>query len=213
MSLRKKIAIYLAGKIAKGHEKIEGFHWGENELDTLRKQLPQYELFFLNPADRLDDLSDQHSVFGRDMCQVFCSDVVFADARERRGLGVGAEMMWAKCNRIPVVTFAPQQSFYRQSNAKILDQTVQEWVHPFVESLSDQIVDSLSEGANWIDQFMKGLPVAIKGRESIESAMRYYLDSRLDADLPMRTNLEAYSELRKRLENALSSISSTSFHH
>src|SRR5579871_3736379 len=99
----KRVAIYLAGNIKKGHEKLNEDYWNDSELFIISNTLKSTHVDFLHPAIRTDDLSDQKSVFGRDMTQVYCSDVVFVDVRQRRGLGVGAEMMWAKMNKIPVV--------------------------------------------------------------------------------------------------------------
>ncbi len=81
--MKPKIAIYLAGTIKKEHE-TNDTHWGTEELATLEKALNDYEITFLNPAFRKDNLSDQKSVFGRDMLQVYSSDVVFVDARDER---------------------------------------------------------------------------------------------------------------------------------
>ncbi|GAG99901.1 unnamed protein product, partial [marine sediment metagenome] len=102
---------------------------------------------FLNPAIRSDDLSDPKSIFGRDLSQVICSDVVFADVRQRRGLGVGAELMWAKLNSIPVIALSPLESHYRRSRIDLLDVEVEDYVHPFVFNLSDTIVNSAKEEA------------------------------------------------------------------
>ncbi|MBS0629166.1 MAG: hypothetical protein JSS30_02945 [Verrucomicrobia bacterium] len=77
-------------------------------MALLRQLLPDFELSFLNPAFRTDDLSDECSVFGRDMVQVF------ADVRDRRGSGVGAEMMWAKLHEIRVISWSPRNSHYRK---------------------------------------------------------------------------------------------------
>lgn len=118
--MKKKIAIYLAGSIKKDHEKADSY-WTEADMNLLRSELHAYEVFFLNPAFRSDDLSDQRSVFGRDMTQVYCADFVFVDARDRRGLGVGAEMMWAKCNRIPVISWVPKDSHYHKTKTTILE--------------------------------------------------------------------------------------------
>ncbi len=117
----KKISIYLAGNIQKGHENESLIYWTENDLKKIREVLSFVKINFLNPAIRNDDLSDQKSTFGRDMLQVYSSDLVLVDARERRGLGVGAEMMWAKMNNIPVVTYAPLESHYNK--AKVVSGT------------------------------------------------------------------------------------------
>ncbi|MBP9777520.1 MAG: hypothetical protein KBD36_06765, partial [Alphaproteobacteria bacterium] len=73
----KKIGIYLAGSIKKGHENAQESFWTEDDIALLRQSFQETEVIFLNPAFRMDDLRDQHSVFGRDMTQVFCSHVVF----------------------------------------------------------------------------------------------------------------------------------------
>ena len=120
------------------------------------------------------------------MTQVFCSHVVFVDARDRRGLGVGAEMMWAKMNKIPVVTWAPKDSHYNKTKASILGVEVDDFIHPFVHGLSDKIVDTLEEGAIWIEDMLSNPSIEIKGVKHIQSAMQYYQESQLTNDLPMR---------------------------
>lgn len=105
--MKQNLAIYLAGTIKKGHVVSDLLCWTDEHMAQIQENLKDFDVSFLNPALRTDDLGDQFSVFGRDMLQVFTSHVVFVDARDRRGLGVGAEMMWAKMNGIPVVTWAP----------------------------------------------------------------------------------------------------------
>jgi hypothetical protein len=168
----------------------------------LREDLSEYELSFLNPAFRSDTLSDQRSVFGRDMTQVFCSDIVFVDARDRRGLGVGAEMMWAKFHKIPIITLAPKDSHYNKSKTTLLDVAVENWVHPFVESLSDAIVENLLEGAAWVRKFVNASTPSIKDIEYIQSAMQHYRDSQLPRDEPMKALITANQKLHTRIWGA-----------
>lgn len=194
------IAIYLAGTIKKDHEEGSISHWTNQHKVVIQEALSNYHVSFLNPASRSDDLSDQHSVFGRDMIQVFTSDVVFVDAREKRGLGVGAEMMWAKMHQIPVVIWAPVDSHYRKSKTEILGVAVENWVHPFVESLGDVLVDHLEEGARWIDTYMQGKQEMIKDREMIFDAMRYYRKKGLPVDSPMEELIEADAKLENRVQ-------------
>ncbi|KKR96857.1 MAG: hypothetical protein UU47_C0006G0018 [candidate division TM6 bacterium GW2011_GWE2_41_16] len=199
-AMKPKIAIYLAGTIKKGHEKSNESFWDAENIDLLRTFLKNYEVVFLNPALRTDDLSDPLSTFGRDMLQVFSSTFVFVDARDRRGLGVGAEMMWAKLNTIPVVTWAPKNSFYRKEQTTILDVPVKNFVHPFIAALSDHIVDDLVEGALWIEHFMTHPSSAkIKNVESINDAIQYYKATQLQNDAPMMHLLAEKDELTKRM--------------
>ena len=197
--METKISIYLAGSIKKGHERADESYWTDADMHFLRENLPEYEISFLNPAFRSDDLSDQRSVFGRDMTQVFCSDVVFVDARDRRGLGVGAEMMWAKFHKIPIVTLAPLNSHYNKSKTMLLDVAVENWVHPFVESLSDAIVENLSDGAVWVRNFVSASAPKVKDVEWIRLAMEHYRDSQLPHDEPMKALLTANQKLHSRI--------------
>lgn len=190
------IAIYLAGKIQKAHEEPNETYWTEKEQRILREHLCPLAVHFLNPAIRTDDLSDQRSVFGRDMTQVFTADVILVDARDRRGLGVGAEMMWAKMNQKPVVTFAPKGSHYHKESTSLLGVNVKGWIHPFVESLSDLVAESLQEAADWI----KAGPTNIKGPTSIHEAMQYYMQTQYAGDQPMQELAKSHTDLHQRLQ-------------
>lgn len=191
------IAIYLAGSIKKAHERSNESYWTEGDLILLRSCLQGCQVSFLNPAFRTDDLSDQHSVFGRDMLQVFCSDYVFVDARDRRGLGVGAEMMWAKFHRIPVIAWAPKNSHYHKAKTTILDVPVENFIHPFVEGLSDKIVENLQEAAQWI---LEPKSQKIKGPDHIQAAMQYYKAKQLPIDTPMKKLMELNENLSKKIQ-------------
>ncbi|HSW87359.1 MAG TPA: hypothetical protein VLG49_07685 [Rhabdochlamydiaceae bacterium] len=197
--MKSKIAIYFAGSIKKAHESSDDSFWTPEDLSVLKENLNGCEIVFLNPALRTDDLSDPRSAFGRDMIQVFSSNVVFVDARDRRGLGVGAEMMWAKINRIPVIVWAPRNSHYRKDQTTVLDVPVQNFIHPFVESLSDKIVENLEEGAKWIREFIVDHSIEIKGIEAVSGAMQYYKESQMQHDEPMKELLLSNEELEKRM--------------
>jgi hypothetical protein len=203
------ISIYLAGKIQKSHEPSDEAYWSERDLGQLQASLLEYRITFLNPALRTDDLSDQHSVFGRDMLQVFLSDLVFVDARDRRGLGVGAEMMWAKFHRRPVLTLAPMDTCYVRSQANILGVEVKDFVHPFVKGLSDQIVGSVAEGGSWIRQLLQNKTQPIRGLEHIQDAMHYYREAQLESDHPM-CELVKLDHLSERLNQMIQQPSSLS---
>lgn len=198
----KKIAIYLAGSIKKDHETNDSF-WTNDDLSELKSHLHEFEVSFLNPAFRTDDLSDQLSVFGRDMLQVYCCDVVFVDARDRRGLGVGAEMMWAKLNKIPLLIWAPKNTHYHKSHTTVLGVPVSNFVHPFVESLGDKLVETLEEGASWIRSLKaEDSQIEIKGIAHIEKAMKHYKERQLENDKPMQALLHSHDELHCRVKQS-----------
>jgi hypothetical protein len=191
------VSIYLAGKIHKGHERPNKAHWTEEDLAELEQALAPVQVAFLNPAERGDDLSDTVGLFGRDMMQVFCSDVVLVDARDRRGLGVGSEMMWAKMHHIPVVTLAPPETHYRRSDTQLLGQPVQDYIHPFVHGLSDAIAADLDGAASWIRTNVCTPGQTIKGPQFIRDAMEYYREQQLAGDIPMQ-DLKAVNKIVAR---------------
>ncbi len=193
------LSIYLAGNIQKSHENKSKVYWTKEDCEAIEKVLFPLRVSFLNPALRSDDLCDQKGVFGRDMVQVFCADVIFVDARERRGLGVGAEMMWAKINEIPVVTLAPRNSHYHKDEVEMLGQTLPNWVHPFVESLSDTLVETPAQGAEWILKLQNGEVGPIKGIQSIKEAMVHYKEASYKSDAPMVELSARNHDLRKKL--------------
>lgn len=198
--MKKIIGIYLAGSIKKCNEKDNETFWTEADMEQIRRTLSNFEVHFLNPAFRKDNLSDGCSVFGRDMLQVFSANFVFVDARDRRGLGVGAEMMWAKVNGIPVVTWAPRNSHYHKDQTTILDVSVEKYVHPFVESLSDRVVETVEDGAIWMEKTFLSSTTAIKGIQHISFCIDHYRNSQLQHDSPMQEIFQASEELQKRSE-------------
>ena len=188
----------MAGSIQKDHEQSNEF-WTNEHLLELQKHLEPARVSFLNPAFRTDDLSDQKSVFGRDMLQVFSADVVLVDARLKRGLGVGAEMMWAKFHNIPVVSWAPKESHYNKTHAVILGVPVEHFVHPFVESLSDYIAETLLDAACYIQQVVNSPKNPCKGVTFIHEAMNHFIESGLASDLPMQEILSSNPYVRTKV--------------
>lgn len=195
---QKRLFLYLAGNIQKSHENSTQLYWTKTLCDHLRAVLSPVEVSFFNPAIRSDDLTDQKSVFGRDITQVFCSHALFVDARERRGLGVGAEIMWAKMQGIAVIILAPENSHYRKSEVRVLDALIKNWVHPFVLSLSDAVVNTVEEGAFFLQEWLLGKK-EIKGAEVMEDAMRYYQKTQMQIDIPMRKMFEKYASIREKI--------------
>lgn len=194
----REVSVYLAGNIQKGHEKESAVFWTSAEASILQEKAGLCKIVFLNPATRTDDLSDQKSVFGRDMTQVFLADVVLVDVRERRGLGVGAEMMWAKANQRYIISLCPKNSHYHKATCHLLGQTVENWTHPFVESLSDVVVETIEEMGEALAYFVAHQPKS-KDLNFVNDCMAYYQEHQLPLDLPMKSLTEQHTSLNERL--------------
>jgi hypothetical protein len=184
--VRQSFSIYLAGNIKKGKEDEHKEVWTPADQQLLQKNLPDLNLIFLDPSYRSDDLSDQVSVFGRDLFQVSSSQLVLVDGRAQKGLGVGAEMMFAKCHRIPVIVWLPRDSHYQRPWIQLLGQEVADWIHPFIFNLSDYLAPTLEDAALWIHNELLPGNVAIKGLECTQEAIAHYLATQLERDQAMQ---------------------------
>lgn len=203
VTVKDPLCIYLSGNIKKGKEDENELSWTQEDMDMLQRQIPSVKLTFLNPASRSDDLSDQKSVFGRDLFQVYSSHLVFVDARGKRGLGVGAEMMFAKMHDIPVIAWLPENSHYHREHIHLLGQHVTSWIHPFVFNLSDYLAVDLMQAGCWINDFLLANKVSIKGPESIKEAMNYYLENQLQRDSGMHEMVQASSYLLDKVNQVV----------
>ena len=191
-----KLHIYLSGSIKKGKsDESRKSYWTESDIKILQDILTtRYELTMMNPAVRSDDLSDAKSTFGRDLLQVHISDIVLVDARDKKGIGIGSEMTYAKTIGIPVLTIVPPESQYNRTNFEYLGQRINNWIHPFIYGLSDYLFDSIEDAANFI--LNNDFPLKnIKNRSYFMEAIKYYIDTQLDKDYGMKRIVDEDKEL------------------
>ena len=198
----KVIRIYLSGSIQKGvGDAVKKSVWTDEDIATLRETLEGVaNLSLMNPASRSDDLSDHVSVLGRDLLQVYISDLILVDARDRKGLGVGAEMQFAKDYGIPVISVSPPNSQYRKDILEYLGQVVHDWTHPFVGGLSDYIADSVREAAEYIRDHFPFEGGTIKDRDYLRSSMLHYVNTQFKIDTEMYSLANEDPELLNRIE-------------
>ncbi len=180
----KKITIYMAGGIKKGEKDNEKSSWAEGDMDVFRKKLEPLKVHFIDPRYRNDYLGDSLSVFGRDLMAVRISDFVVVDARNKRGIGVGQEMLFAKMNKVPVIAVAPKNSHYVRGKLEYLGQKVENYIHPFLFCTSDAIVENFEQAAAWIKNFLEK-PVEIKDISITEKAIDEYMKKYMHKDDPV----------------------------
>ena len=180
----KTINIYPAGGVQKGEQDKGKVSWTEEDMNLFKAQLSHVKVNFIDPRYRNDNLNDSLAVFGRDLMAVRVSDFVVVDGRQKRGIGVGQEMLFAKLEGIPVITIAPKGGHYRKGELHYLGQKVNDYVHPFIFSTSDAIVESFDEAADWIKTYLEK-PVAIKGPSITEEAIKIYMKKYMADDDPV----------------------------
>ena len=186
----KRVTFYLSGSIKKGNADDGKLCWGDSEKEAIRKGLEGFEVVFLDPQLGGKHLEDPMAAFGHDMALVASSDFVLVDAREKRGLGVGAEMVAAKLRGIPLVSIVPRNSHYHRGSLNYLGTEVKDYMHPFVFSLSDAVVEDLAGAIDWIKGQLKS-PKPVKGIGVMEEAIKRHRDRNLDGEKELKVFLPA----------------------
>ena len=79
------------------------------------------------------------------MYQIKFADFVVVDARERRGIGIGVEMLAAKYFETPLIVVLPNNSHYKSDNVTYRGSTVKKYIHPHIYALADRIVDDFKD--------------------------------------------------------------------
>lgn len=143
--MTRPLRIYLSGSIRKGADDSRSpDHFWTNEDEEFIRQNAGRPVELLNPSKTDINRQDFAINFGCDLHLVSISDVVLVDARREKGIGVGAEMMFAVQHGIPVVTWSPPDTHYRRSQiTNLFGKDIYDWTHPFVFGLSNYVVDDL----------------------------------------------------------------------
>jgi hypothetical protein len=190
----------LSGSIKKGSKDTRDTFWSDSDQDAIRAALSPSTVEFLNPAVREDDVSDALSTYGHDLLQVYCADAVLVDARDRRGIGIGAEMTFAKLHSVPVVALARPNSYYFQDELVYLGQRVAPFIHPFVAGPADFIAWSVVEAAEWVRANVCVRRTVPKDSAVFLDAIRRYVTLHLQRDTPMRTHIDSDHRIREKVE-------------
>ena len=169
------VRIYLCGSVKKGlaDDRPTGEFWlPEHERVIARAVIGAVEL--LNPSKTKISRQDYFVNFGCDIFLVRSSHLVIADLRSEKGIGVGAELMFARQAGIPVVSWLPPNSHYRRDLSDVFGEDLRDWVHPFAFALSDYIEDSLEAVCMRANMILSGTSPRAEGK-AIEVAVEKFL--------------------------------------
>src|SRR5882672_9172969 len=159
----KHVKVFLSGSVRKGDQdrRPPTHYWSEHDESKLYELVTDVKLELLNPNRVEIDRALSLDRFIEDIDMLLASDVVIVDARTRKGLGVGAEMMLARSRNIPVLVLCPHDSEYRKGGA----------IHAFVVGLSSKIFGSLADLAREIELLIKegSIPRPETNREGIDA--------------------------------------------
>lgn len=174
------IKIYLAGKVAKGDEigRIEDWRARyKKELDGCTKE----KLFFMDPDDPDLDESDSMEIVGHDCNLIRNCDLIIVNAETKLGVGTAQEMIVAKHFKKCVVSVIPENSHYCRKNLNMYGNIIEKWIHPFMNIMSDVVVESLGELGDDFDTTVKRIHNGdIKDITVIDMACDYYCKRKKD---------------------------------
>ncbi len=167
--------VYLAGKVPKGEEIGSIADWRVKCADIFG-QVPSIQL--ITPENPTLDEALPFAVFGHDCYLIKDADAVVVNAAVKLGVGTSQEMLIAKYFRKPVLSVLPKDTHHRRSNLFMHAGIVADWIHPFIFSTSDIVVEDFKEAAVWLMDYVSSpQDYNIKGLEIIEEGIRAYHDT------------------------------------
>lgn len=132
---RSNLVVYLAGSIQKPSASVTS--WDSVRQHQLQAKLNS-RIQVINPADF--EGSYLKGTYMSDLEKIEESDIVVVDALERRGIGVGIEMAYAKMRGKIVIAIVGTNSYYSTPTG----------LHSFVQGLADFCVLDIESAAQTI---------------------------------------------------------------
>jgi hypothetical protein len=156
MQNSEKIFIFLSGSVNKGrHDTRDSEHfWTQEYENFLVETINGGAVVLLNPNNLTVDKFHSQARYEEDVNMLLESDLILVDARTKKGIGIGAEMMLAKLNSIPIFSFCPLNTHYHKVVRDHATGEDKEWVHPFICGLSTKIFDNLEELAYTVNEMI-----------------------------------------------------------
>lgn len=163
--------IVIIGSLPKGDEiRKSWLDWKPGYLKVL-SQIPGVEI---SDGDEWQDESKPVITVGHDSQMIKVCDVVIVNAETKLGAGTAMEMMIAKYFSKPVITVLPRDTHHRRSDVMFEGKIIADWIHPFIFTVSDAIVENIDQVYDYLEQFQKG-KLPIKGINVIDDAVDQYL--------------------------------------
>ncbi len=135
--------IYLAGSVPKGDEEEKTFDNWRHRYRAILEQI--FDAEYIDPYDRDLDEKDFLLVLGKDCAEIQDSSLIVVNAEQKLGAGTAQELVIAKYFKKPVVTVLPKDTPHRRTNLLFRGQRIDDWIHPFIFSFSDFIIEDITE--------------------------------------------------------------------
>ena len=139
-----------------------------NVYSIIAKDIESIELFDPTVFCALE--GDSLGVTGADCAHIQESDIVIVNAEKSLGAGTAIELVIAKYLKKPVITVLPKDSHHRRSNVNFEGRLVADWIHPFIDTFSDVVIEKPHQVKHALQQLQT---LSIKDASIIHEAIMY----------------------------------------
>jgi len=146
------LKICLLGSIPKGDDVRK--KWIDWKTDY-KKKLSTIDNVEFTDGDAWRDETKPFLVVGHDSYTIKMSDIIIVNAENKLGAGTAQEMVIAKYFSKPVVTVLPKNTHHRKSNIIFDGKLINDWIHPFIFTISDLIVEKIPDAVSWIQEYQR----------------------------------------------------------
>jgi hypothetical protein len=176
--MKKPLKVFFAGKLQPSSKYAPPF-WREEMVWQLNLKVANWtvqDTCLVEPRNNF--LIEQNlpiaTLFGQSCFYIQSSDVLVVNLTDDISVGGSQEIFIAKQFNIPVIGVAPRGGKFNRLKYELGDNTYWNWVHPFVGTLCDVIVDNVDELALALDD-LENLPNS--GMRVVDDAIAHYMRS------------------------------------
>jgi len=168
--------ICLIGSIPKGDNIRKD--WKDWKVEY-KEKLSQISDVEFTDGDVWRDETKPFQLVGHDAYVIKTSDFIIVNAEKKLGAGTAQEIVIAKYFSKPVISILPKDTHHRRSNIVFDGTKIDDWVHPFVVTFSDLVIEKIDDCIQWIENFNKNSKSKdIKSITIIDQAIDSYLEER-----------------------------------
>ncbi|MDD5726672.1 MAG: hypothetical protein PHC53_04710 [Patescibacteria group bacterium] len=166
------LKICLLGSLPKGDEARK--NWTDWKIDYKNRLSVMPDIEFTD-GDAWTDESRPFELVGHDSYIIKTADLIIVNAENKLGAGTAQEMIIAKYFKKPVITILPKDTHHRKSKIVFNGELIDDWIHPFILTFSDLLVEDLTDCIGWIKELNKGTELKIKDITTVDQAVNSFL--------------------------------------
>jgi hypothetical protein len=168
--------ICLLGPVPKGDNVRES--WQDWKI-KYKEELSVLNGIIFVDGDVWRDETKPLLLFGHDAYVVKTSDIIIVNAEQKLGAGTAQEVLIAKYFSKPVISVLPKDTHHRRSNIVFDGKMIADWIHPFILTTSDLVVERIGDAINWIKEYKENPSrKSVKNIRIIDEAIESFLRSK-----------------------------------